>query len=960
MLVKINAHSLPRYQTWGVMGIIVLLLATIFAFLISHEYLSDEERSQQVREQIEERNKARLQSEMDAALDYLRFKQQQAETVLMQRSKEEVDKAYQAAMSLYQQSQGTLPDSAIRPLIVEMLRNVRFFDGRGYFFIDDMQGKCILLPTAPSLEGQSLWDNQDDTGHYIMRGLIAAVQNDAGEGFSRYRWFAPGDKVQMKDKIAYVRHFAPFDWIIGAGDYIYRIENDLKAEALARLSALRFGRNGYIAVLDMAGNVLFTPQSRQGDLPVHVDQLEDIHEQRVVKHLLNTAANGGGFTEYRWFAPDNHQTLERKLSLVSVMPEWNWVLVAGIYPQEYERIFQEQYRSLQSDMQKDVWNLLFTLVGLASFVLLLAWGYGTWLKKLFLQYQQDIEMKQVQLTNNAAQLKVAASVFETANEGIMITDPENRIVAVNQSFTDITGYQLEDVQGKDPRLLSSGVHPKEFYRKMWSTLAAADAWHGEIHNRTKAGESYIEQLSIAVSRGEKGEVINYIATFSDVTEKKHNEARLRYLAEYDDLTGLPNRRLLVDRVRQTIARAKRDEMRRFSLMFLDLDRFKGINDSLGHGVGDMVLQEVAQRLQGAVREVDTVSRIGGDEFVILISGKKDEAVTSAATLAQRLLKLVAEPIHEQGMELIVTPSIGIATYPDDGENFELLLRNADAALYHAKGEGRNNYKFYSKEMNERASARLQIESGLRQALERKAFELHYQPQYCLQTKRIVGCEALVRWPTEEGYISPAVFIEIAEETGMIFGIGEWVLREACRQGAEWLAQGYTLDSLAVNVSAVQFRPEFLPLLQAILQETGFPAALLEIEITESALMRDVEVAERVLQDLRALGVQVALDDFGTGYSSLAYLKRFPLNKLKIDRAFIDGLPQDKEDKAIVASILDVARHLGLQTIAEGAETREQVDFLEAYGCNFVQGFYFSKALPAPDFEALISLANPRT
>lgn len=959
MLLKINAHSLPRYQTWGVMGIIVLLLATVFVFLISHEYLSDEERSQQLREQIELRNKERLQSEMDAALDYLRFKQQQAEAVLMQRSKEEVDKAYQAAQSLYHETKGKIPDSDIRRLIIEMMRNVRFFDGRGYFFIDDMQGNCVLLPTAPALEGQSLWDNQDDTGHYIMRGLVAAVDNPAGEGFSRYRWYAPSDKQEMKDKIAYVRYFAPFDWLIGTGDYVYRMENDLKTEALARLSALRFGRNGYIAVLDLDGNVLFTPQSRQLDLPVHVDQLQDVHEQRVVRHLLNTAQKGGGFTEYRWFSSDNSQTLERKLSLVTVMPEWNWVLVAGIYPQEYERIFQEQYRTLQSDMQKDVWSLLFTLSGLATFVLLMAWGYGTWLKKLFLQYQQDIEAKQVQLANNAAQLKVAASVFETASEGIMITDPDNRIIAVNQSFTDITGYELEDVKGRDPRVLSSGVHPKEFYQTMWSTLVASDAWHGEIHNRTKSGDSYIEQLSIAVSRGEQGEVINYIATFSDVTEKKHNEARLRYLAEYDDLTGLPNRRLLVDRVRQSIARAKREEMHSFSLMFLDLDRFKGINDSLGHGVGDMVLQEVAQRLQGTVREVDTVSRIGGDEFVILISGDHHEVAVSAAALAQRLLKLVAEPIHEQGMELIVTPSIGIATYPEDGENFELLLRNADAALYHAKGEGRNNYKFYSKEMNERASARLQIESNLRQALERKAFELHYQPQYCLKSQQIMGCEALVRWPTNEGYISPAVFIEIAEETGMIFGIGEWVLREACRQGAEWLAQGYKLEALAVNVSAVQFRPEFLPLLQTILQETGFPAALLEIEITESALMRDVDIAERVLQDLREIGVQVALDDFGTGYSSLAYLKRFPLNKLKIDRAFIDGLPQDKEDKAIVASILDVARHLGLQTIAEGAETREQVDFLEAYGCNFVQGFYFSKPLPAADFEALISLANPQ-
>jgi len=318
-----------------------------------------------------------------------------------------------------------------------------------------------------------------------------------------------------------------------------------------------------------------------------------------------------------------------------------------------------------------------------------------------------------------------------------------------------------------------------------------------------------------------------------------------------------------------------------------------------------------------------------------------------------LLRMISEPIVEQGVELIVTPSIGIASYPADGEDFETLLRNADAALYHAKYLGRNNFQFYSAEMNEKASSRLIMENGLRQALEKKAFELYYQPQYDMQTRRLSGCEALIRWCHEGELIAPDQFIPLAEETGLILSIGEWVLREGCRQGAEWLSQGYDVPSVAVNVSAVQFRYEFYSTVKEVLKETGFPAERLVLEVTESTLMKDAVRARQLLMKLKLLGVQIALDDFGTGYSSLAYLKKFSLDKLKIDRAFIDGLPNDKDDKAIVGSILDVARHLGLETIAEGVETAEQAEFLTMYRCEQAQGFLFSKAIPAKDFTDLI-------
>lgn len=960
MSFRIDAHSIPRYQTWGMMGIVLLLLISIFGFFFSREYVADDQRATLLYQEILESQKGRLKTELASVQDYIHFMSQQADVVLMKNTKDQVDQAYSVATSIYQRLSGSRSEEEIQALIREALRDVRFFNGRGYLFIDDMQGKCVLLPTAPQLEGQSLWDNQDDNGLYIMRSLIEAVKNPEGAGYSRYRWYPPDNNTEMKDKITYVRYFEPFDWVIGAGDYVFQTENDLKKDALARISSQKFGRQGYISVLDLEGNVLYTPRTSAAVLPAHYSTLSDPREQRVVKSIMTIAVQGGGFTEYDWFIPGEKGSVEKlsaKLSLVERVPQWNWVLVAGVYPEEFEGVFRRQQQELQQKLDEDGWFLLFTLSCVGAFMMLIVWVYGQWLKRLFMRYQVDIEEKQNRIEDNARSLKIAARVFETAHEGVMVTDPDNKIVAVNSSFTEITGYTEEDVLGKTPKMISSGRHTAGFYGAIWESLAKTDQWNGEIWNKSKSGNVYPEQLSISVSRNEQGDVVNYIATFSDVTEKKRNEEQLRYLAEYDDLTGLPNRRLLMDRVVQTIARTKRHEFQCFSLMFIDVDRFKNINDSLGHSVGDLVLQEIAQRLQGAVREVDTVSRIGGDEFVILVSGKGDDAVIPAANLAHRILKMVSEPIQDKALDLVVTASIGIVSYPADGEDFEMLLRNADAALYHAKSLGRNNFQFYDCKMNEKASARLKLENALRQAIEKGSLQLYYQPQYRLGTREVSGCEALLRWCHEGNFISPAVFIPLAEETGLILPLGKWVLEEGCRQGAEWLRKGVCVPSIAINVSAYQFRQEFYRTVDNVLRRTAFPAELLVLEVTESVLMSDVVRTEHLLTQLRKRGVRIALDDFGTGYSSLAYLKKFSLDKLKIDRAFIDGLPSDKDDVALTSSILDVARHLGLETIAEGVETLEQLDFLETYGCDQVQGFYFSKPVPVREFEQLISSAN---
>lgn len=960
MTLRVDSVSIPRYQTWGMVGIVLLLISAVLLFVLKYQYYDDSKRTADLYDQVVETQKTRLLSEVVAVQNYVQFMSDQAESVLMRDAKERVDEAFALASSIYTSLEKTTPKDRIAEIIRESLRDIRFFNGRGYFFIDDLEGNCILLPTAPHLEGSSLWDNQDDTGHYIMRGIIDSVKNPEGFGYSRYRWYAPGDNTEMKAKIAYSRLFEPLDWVIGTGDYLFQTENDLKELALKRIESVRFGDKGYIAVLDLDGNVLSTPNSNHVNLPIHFSKLEDQFEKIVVERLLSLAHEGGGFTEYQWYLPDGSGELGNKLSIVYVVPEWRWVLVAGVYPDELQALLKKQSAQQRLQLNKDLNNLLVAVAVLSCVFLVIAWFYGSWLRRLFVRHEQSLKEKQTVIEKGAKELKMAARVFETAYEGIMVTDPENKIVAVNRSFTSITGYSQEEVVGKSPSILSSGRHSSHFYKQLWSSLAAFDQWHGEIWNKHKNGECYPEELAISVSRDESGNILNYIATFNDISDKKSVEEQLRYLAEYDELTGLPNRRLLMDRVNQSIARAKRHEMRRFSLMFIDLDRFKNINDSLGHATGDKVLQETSRRLLSAVREVDSVSRIGGDEFVILITGSnKDDAMVSAATLGQRLIRMIAEPIKEGDLDLIVTPSIGIATYPFDGDDFDTLLRNADTALYHAKAEGRNNYQFYSREMNEKASARLKMEGALRQGLERKEFQLYYQPQYQLPNNELVGCEVLIRWLKDGVFIPPDEFIPTAEETGLILPIGEWVLEEACRQGVEWMEQGIYFGSIAVNVSAVQFRQEFYNVVSSMLAKTGYPASSLVLEVTETVLMNDAERTQYLLEKLKNLGIQIALDDFGTGYSSLAYLKKFPLDKLKIDRAFIDGLPNDKEDFAITASILDVAKHLKLTTVAEGVEKADQLAFLSEHGCDEVQGYYFSKPIPSDEFARLISSSNDK-
>jgi diguanylate cyclase (GGDEF)-like protein/PAS domain S-box-containing protein len=543
-------------------------------------------------------------------------------------------------------------------------------------------------------------------------------------------------------------------------------------------------------------------------------------------------------------------------------------------------------------------------------------------------------------------LRLWSQVLDQSGEGIFICDSQERILIVNKAFQELTGFSSDDALGKTPRILRSGRQDRTFYTDMWKSVSETGAWRGEMWNRRKSGELYAEWLSISAIYGHKGEVTHYIGIFSDITARKQDAEKMSHLAHYDALTDLPNRVLLMDRLNQLTKGAERRKSK-VALVFIDLDRFKDVNDSLGHQAGDLLLQTVAKRFSSVMRAEDTLARIGGDEFVAIFQGIHDGQ--DASIIAKELFTCVAEPVALSGHEVTVTASMGISVYPDDATDGQEMIRNADAAMYQAKGAGRNAYQFYTSDLNQRALEMLSMESGLRRAIERQEFVLYYQPQVDIASGSVVGAEALIRWNHPElGLVMPGKFISIAEERGLIVPIGNWTIDEAARQAAIWQNEG-TPIRIAVNVSAVQFRQkDFVEQLANKIQKYGIAPAQLELELTERIIMRDAKTTIDILEKLHKMGVQLSIDDFGTGYSSLNYLRQFPIDKIKIDQSFV----KDENAGHIVKAVIGLARGFNLKVIAEGVETKEQLELLRERGCDEVQGFLFSPALPPDEFEKL--------
>ncbi|WP_350648539.1 EAL domain-containing protein [Pseudomonas sp. HY13-MNA-CIBAN-0226] len=551
-------------------------------------------------------------------------------------------------------------------------------------------------------------------------------------------------------------------------------------------------------------------------------------------------------------------------------------------------------------------------------------------------------------------LRMAATVFEHSTSAILITDPAGYIVQANEAFSRVSGYAVEQVLDQLPNMLTVDEQQDAHLRYVLKQLNEHSTWEGEVWLKRRNGEHYPAWVGITAVLDDEGDLASYVCFFSDISERKASEQRIHRLAYYDALTHLPNRTLFQDRLHTALQSAERQKGW-VVLMFLDLDRFKPINDSLGHAAGDRMLKEMATRLLGCVDDDDTVARMGGDEFTLLLQPRanREMALNRAIHVAEQILGSLVKPFVLEGREFFVTASIGIALSPQDGNELSQLMKNADTAMYHAKERGKNNFQFYQADMNASALERLELESDLRHALEQDEFVLYYQPQFSGDGKRLTGAEALLRWRhPRRGLVPPGDFIPVLEELGLVVDVGDWVISEACRQLKSWHQAKVRVPKVSVNISARQFSDGQLGTRIAnILKETGLPPACLELELTESILMREVSEAMQILDGLKNLGLSIAVDDFGTGYSSLNYLKQFPIDVLKIDRTFVDGLPSGEQDAQIARAIIAMAHSLNLAVIAEGVETQEQLDFLREHGCDEVQGYLFGRPMPASGFEA---------
>ena len=538
-------------------------------------------------------------------------------------------------------------------------------------------------------------------------------------------------------------------------------------------------------------------------------------------------------------------------------------------------------------------------------------------------------------------------------EGVVVTDAHSRILSVNAAFTRLLGYTEEELLGKTPRVFKSGRHDKAFYEAMWSTLTETGYWQGEIWNRRKNGEIFPEHMSLSAVRDPAGEITHYVCMFTDISEEKAQQRQLEYLAHNDPLTGLSNRTWFGHQLELAVQEAQ-GSGEHIAVLLLNLDRFKDVNDSYGHTTGDDVLKHIARQVQSALRPGDVLGRLAGDELAVVARNLRH--ADGAAAVARHLIRAVAEPWRSpDGLEVVAGVSVGICMFPEHAGTTELLLQGAHAAVYGAKARGRGAWCFFHEAMTQAARERLELESRLRLALAQGHLQMYYQPQMDIATGRIQGAEALVRWSDpQEGLISPARFIPVAETSGVIGPLGEWVVREVCRQGQQWREAGLPPLTLALNVSPRQFHlTDLAGCTAAALHASGFPAALLELEITESALAERTEEARQVLVRLRELGVRIAVDDFGTGYSSLAQLKRFPIDVLKIDQGFIRDIPQSEDDMAISAAIIAMGHSMGLSVLAEGVETEGQLAFLRERGCDSYQGYLCSRPVPADEFVALL-------
>nr|WP_319564727.1 cache domain-containing protein [uncultured Rhodoferax sp.] len=1077
MRFEANEQTLPRLHLIGTLVIVLLLTLALgghFTWQSEQEHRASLQRLVQT---AQAQKQSRLTAEMESATNFLEFTRNRTEEVLKKSLREQVDTAMQVAQAIYRQESPRKSAKEVKRLIVEALRQVRFYDGRGYYFIDDMSGQFILLPTAPQLEGTTNLDNRDDTGHFIMRGLIEAAHLPDGTGFSRYRWYPPDNPKVMADKLAYVRHFAPYDWLIGTGDYTYKWEEIQQRVVIERLRTFKFGNSGYIGLVDRNGVLLLshTGVALEGQHYQHMPQMQ----REALSALIAKANAGGGFVNYLWPA-ENSRGSVHKTALVRQVEPWGWVLVATVEDNEMQTVVDAELAQHEKDTPQRWLELLWPVLLSLALGVVASWAFARWTRQLFHTYHDNMQAQNravresealfhavfdnaavgiaqvspsgqfmqinqqfceligythdevleagfdfqritwpadlpadlaqvqrlldgladsyrlekryihkdghtlwvslaVQLVRDGLgaphyfisavaditqrkqaeqALQLAASVFSHAREGIMITQPDGTIVNVNQAFTRITGYSREDVLGQNPRLLNSGRQTPAYYEAMWKDLREKDHWYGEIWNQRKNGEVFAEMQTISAVRDEQGQIQHYVSLFSDITALKAHEQQLEHMAHFDALTSLPNRVLLADRLHQAMYNAQR-RGQLLAVVYLDLDGFKFINDIHGHDMGDQLLMSLSEHMKLALREGDTLARIGGDEFVAVVVDLPN--TQACVPLLDRLLAAAHAPVKLSGVDLQVSASLGVTFYPQTEDiDADQLQRQADQAMYQAKLAGKNRYHLFDAEQDRSLRGSHESQEHVRQALQHNELVLYYQPKVNMRTGQVIGAEALIRWQhPQQGLLAPGLFLPAIEDHPLAVEVGEWVIHTALDQLQAWQAQGLELV-VSVNVGARQLQQHnFVQRLAQIL--AAHPAVkpnCLELEVLETSALEDISGVSHVIEQCRQMGVTFALDDFGTGYSSLTYLKRLPVALLKIDQSFVRDMLNNPDDLAILQGVISLARAFKREVIAEGVETVAHGVVLLQLGCELAQGYGVARPMPGADLPHWVQHWQP--
>lgn len=957
---RLREKSITKWIIFLPAFAIFLTFSIILTIVITNQKAEYEKSVELARKEYVKNSKFQAKDRIDKLVDYINFNEQFVLNEAKQEAKNVVNLAFEIISDTYWRNQKYSKEYILHE-IKSKLQDMHFFsDLSGYYFIFDMQGQCLMHGADTTWDGQNLSHISDEQGSKPISNMIALLQKQES-GFLEWDWKNSKD-TSFRKKLGYIQKFEPLGIFVGSARYEDEIIERLKKETQKLLLNTKYGELGYIFAYDYDGSTI----SHGDHSLVGKNRLDVVTDgQHIIQDIVNggKASNDGFFMNYTAsFHPEKNKD-KGKISFIRAIPQFEWVIGTGAYLMEESKALEEQKILLKEKMKDTIYNTFLISLMIILLVMGIMFFISLKIRALLTRYENHLLVSNKQIRE---QKTVFETLYQKSADGIWLLK-DNIFIDCNEAIVKMFGgldkSQLINISPKDiaPEFQPDGESSHEKALQM-----SAKAIENGVHKfewRARKIDGTLFWISVVVTTIAMRDSVIQHCSVRDITARKELEEEnkkqkklLMHQVEHDILTGLPNRNLLQDRLIQAIKKASRDQ-KVLAVMFVDIDKFKSINDTLGHDAGDMLLRTIATRMKETMRETDTVARLSGDEFIILIDSCKDASDIFIAI--KKLVSAFGEPFIFGNESFKVTMSIGVSVYPHDGESASKLLKNADIAMYKAKMEGRNRYKFFDQEMNQETSEHLEIEKGLHKALKENELVLHYQPQINLQSEQIVGFEALIRWNhPSKGLILPSCFIYIAEESELIIEIGKWVIKEAMQQMKMWYDEGLNPGKVAINFAGKQLdSPKLDVYMIDSLKESGCKPEWIEMEIVERFIMKDTTKSITLLQRFRDMGIDISIDDFGTGYSSLAYLKQLPVTKLKIDQSFVRNLEESPQDRAIAKTIIELGRGLGLKVLAEGVETKAQREFIYQSGCELMQGFLFSKPISAQEARILLQNQN---